>query len=820
MRLRIRIERNALPPTQAIWPVKDNKSTIAQLVQHINEVFPLEGETWGLEDYSVSVDGYECLHYHELDTVCRDEDEVVIKPLQYAEVRARTLAGRDQIAADGRHLVDGVPYGRPCLKAPVRPELRIPPRKKRQLLEHGLEDEEAAPLMLTEHGEELDDDDEDEEDEDEDFEMEESESDASSVESTSGSDSEDNDDSGFEQSDSSSSASSSDDTSDSDSDESWNGIPTSAPATPTFKTTSKVGNGITESRSVTSPTGSKRKRESDDESHEREIANETKVAKVDRSPPGEGISQTKQRNARRRDAKKLKHLKRVQVLPQDATMQSMREWEKENPDWEPGANDCDVVKAEVEGEEGLGVPSERDAAMLDVEGGAERNVHITRDGEIVVGHPPPVESEVPQPIKISNKKTRKLYKGSKPVDDNLDEQRQKLMSAIESGGVDVTKHPKKRNRIRLSPDETHEDNEPPEEISSTQQHARSKQNESIPSVDHNVDEATLLVPPSVARRSQLDLASSKRLLFGSLGVRVPRTQAEKDRVQKKLAERPKRNASSMDQVTSGSVSTAPNGTNTTAGAAIDEANAGIEENSEAWRDKINLTAVECCDEGVTLSTPPFPFYQRWDPQQRKKKAGRRVSNTYMDGNVKRSRGKQNAHYVESYDKYNINGTGDALDYDEVDGGNDEYWDDDALLNGDYDEEVEIDDGFPSLPANLEDLSALDENGARKDDFIAFTELACDESTEWQPKMVTRTAKVIDLPTNGDSDRLWVLQLAARDFKAKAFDDEGNRVYSKFEMPEDDADADVDEEGRREVSWADLGVVRLVLRPEVEINGSP
>ena len=91
MRLRLRIERNKLPPTLALWPVKEGKCTIAQLLQDINSTFPLEADTWGLEDYSVSIGGYECLHYHELGAVCRNEDEVVIKPLQYVDIRSRTL---------------------------------------------------------------------------------------------------------------------------------------------------------------------------------------------------------------------------------------------------------------------------------------------------------------------------------------------------------------------------------------------------------------------------------------------------------------------------------------------------------------------------------------------------------------------------------------------------------------------------------------------------------------------------------------------------------------------------------------------------------
>jgi hypothetical protein len=33
---------------------------------------------------------------------------------------------------------------------------------------------------------------------------------------------------------------------------------------------------------------------------------------------------------------------------------------------------------------------------------------------------------------------------------------------------------------------------------------------------------------------------------------------------------------------------------------------------EAWRQRIDLRAVECCGVGVQLATPPFPFDQRWD----------------------------------------------------------------------------------------------------------------------------------------------------------------------------------------------------------------
>lgn len=142
MRLRLRVHRNELPAVTVLWPVSDVQShhTVARLLENVNGTFPLEGSTWGLEDYCVSIGGYECLHYHKLGDVCKDEDEVVIKPLEYAEVRARTLLGRDQITSDGRHLLDGLPFGRPLLKGPVRPEVTIPPRKRQKLLETGKDD--------------------------------------------------------------------------------------------------------------------------------------------------------------------------------------------------------------------------------------------------------------------------------------------------------------------------------------------------------------------------------------------------------------------------------------------------------------------------------------------------------------------------------------------------------------------------------------------------------------------------------------------------------------------------------------------------------
>jgi hypothetical protein len=44
-----------------------------------------------------------------------------------------------------------------------------------------------------------------------------------------------------------------------------------------------------------------------------------------------------------------------------------------------------------------------------------------------------------------------------------------------------------------------------------------------------------------------------------------------------------------------------------------------EEDDDSWLQRIDLRAVECCEEGIELNTPPFPFYHRWDPEYRTKK---------------------------------------------------------------------------------------------------------------------------------------------------------------------------------------------------------
>lgn len=835
MRLRLRVLRNELPAVLTLWPVTDTqlKHTVSQLLGAVNGVFPLEGDTWGLEDYTVTVSGYECLHYHELGTVCKDEDEVVIRPLQYAEVRARTLLGRDQITEDGRHLVDGLPFGRPLLRGVVRPEVRIPPRKKRRLeleeVPHAEQDVDEAALMRFEDlDEELD---EEESEEDDDFEMEEDEEPkASSAESSSESSSDEDSSEDDSRSVTTSTSDSDSDADESMSEASWDSIGSEPPTPPGRKAASKTELDSRTNREGAHPQSSTKPKASEhsgsEQSHdatqsslkrkappgpsiEQQDEQSAKKVKVD-TKPGDGRPETQVRNARRRDCNKLKHLKKVGMLPPEADIATLHKWQESN---KARGNLPRTTGAEK-------APSKGSIAELLVDAD-EAAPAVEKDTSTeTLGRSPDAEDETPE--LTTDDRILLAQSKSNPEVARIEEQRQRLLGAIASGGIEVTtKKDRKRTASELEEDEAPEElstkkpviNAPVLEEQTAEPAAPADTRAGASTNAKPATKATDMVPSSVARRSKLDLAGSKRLLFGSLGVRVPKTQEERDALQKRLSDRAKQRAAPPGL----NPSTHSTGKHDEAVTAQD-GELAEEEDPEAWREKLQLTAVECCEEGVTLSTPPFPFYQRWDPQQRRKKA--RNGMTYMAS--KKGGGKHKAAndpHVEYYDKYNQNGEGDALNYDDpVD--DDEYWEEGALLNDEYDmegdedaaarqlheaAEQELDDGFPTLPADNSTLPLLAEADARKDDFVVYKELTCSAATNWQPSMLTRTAQL-----QGREDDGWTVKLAMRDLCAKEYDEEGKRVYRKFEM-EGMSDNEEEDESVKTVTWSELIEARLLER---------
>ncbi|RYN65821.1 hypothetical protein AA0118_g3112 [Alternaria tenuissima] len=335
MRLRLTVQRNGLPAANVVWSVPETNSTqaytVTRLLEDVNLIIPLEAEHWGLEHYVVEVGGFECLHFMPVAHALKEDDHVSIRPLMTAEVRARTLTGRDQISDGGQHLVDGVPFGRPYLRQPNRPAVRIPPRKRRRLDDVQAEDDAQAVGLLTEHGDttqvreqlamlnnhqrpgsqtspsqraaksvqfkqpEIEAFDDSEEDDD-DFAPDEAQGETSSSDA---SDSDSESESDVDAVAKSHGSSSGSDTSDSDSD------------------TSSDSDSDSDDSDASSPPDVLSSKDG------RKTSPGTQHV-----PPGQGLKATKLRNARRTKANRLRSLKASGKLPENATLADLADYEQ------------------------------------------------------------------------------------------------------------------------------------------------------------------------------------------------------------------------------------------------------------------------------------------------------------------------------------------------------------------------------------------------------------------------------------------------------------------------------------------------------------
>ncbi|USP79083.1 hypothetical protein yc1106_06357 [Curvularia clavata] len=339
MRIRLTVQRNALPATNILWNVPDTNSaqayTIARLLEDVNHIIPLEAEHWGLEHYVVEVGGFECLHFMPVVNVLKEDDHVSIRPIMTAEVRARTLTGRDQISEGGQHLVDGIPFGRPYLREPNRPPIRIPPRKRRRLgsgeVEEGAEPEDVA--LLTEHGEDV------EQREEEHLPLinghtvsknkaNQSRRVAKTVQfqemevDTSDDSEEDDEDFAPEGNEESASEESSVVSSDSDSDSDSSSASASFSALDTSDSDSESGSSDSDCRSDSDSDSS-----GSDGSAPPDVLS-SKVGSKATVPPGKGLKATKARNSRRARVNRLRRLITAGVLPEGAGLSDLKDYEE------------------------------------------------------------------------------------------------------------------------------------------------------------------------------------------------------------------------------------------------------------------------------------------------------------------------------------------------------------------------------------------------------------------------------------------------------------------------------------------------------------
>lgn len=338
---------------------------------------------------------------------------------------------------------------------------------------------------------------------------------------------------------------------------------------------------------------------------------------------------------------------------------------------------------------------------------------------------------------------------------------------------------------------------------------------------------------SSKRRSKLDIASSRRLLFGSLGLPTPKNKQDEMKIRDQLMKDIKRRRLSDSQ----------NETEADLPFAIGEP---VE--NEQWKEKIVLKAVECCYDGIELSTPPFPFVQRWDPQQQGGHEG-------LNGRNARRGKKRKRNDEQFYQQVPVHNLEDGkTNANVVALGNEDNQDDDRVSleseqqlqkqqaitsrieNDEY--ELAISDqlkretnasasasagdgttqDLPMLPQDMSTCTPLTKGTSLRGAIVAFKQLDMSQETNWEPRVSDyRTALVDHLMENG----ILRMTLARRDQPQvqKSYNQQtGERIYSKFEMPGFNDDESL-ENGIVELSFAELIEPKLIRVASVELLGT-
>lgn len=244
------------------------------------------------------------------------------------------------------------------------------------------------------------------------------------------------------------------------------------------------------------------------------------------------------------------------------------------------------------------------------------------------------------------------------------------------------------------------------------------------------------------------------------------------------------------------------------------------EDIDAWRPKISYRAVECVNEGVALSEPPFPFVQRWDSSQRRGKRKSRDDSQFYDGSnqsqKKRKCGQSSRQLADNYrddtTMFSLNQDDVTLNYDDEPVARDEGRMEVNNTGNDHPTTVEGD--LPALPADMSSLPQLSPDDLQPGLIIAYKELLLTKANNWQPQLSNFKTAVVDEVDPGGK---FQVQLAKRDREVdkdeKEYDDEGGRIYAKFEVPDDDEEEDEEADlGYRYLSFSELIDPRTVRRP--------
>lgn len=473
-------------------------------------------------------------------------------------------------------------------------------------------------------------------------------------------------------------------------------------------------------------------------------------------PPGEGRNSTKARNQRRRSGNILQRFKEKGILPAGVTLAEFGKMDIDsNTAPEVAAEALAIARAQIEEEEAMGLRT-----------------------------------------KSSKGKASKKDKAAE-----FEARRQELLASLSAGGVDVGATLSNGTAAAKTPNGT------------GSSHLADQSSPVPASTDKGLTSSA-----SAKKKSKVDMDAGRRLLFGALGLKNPKTKADEDNIRNELMKGVRKVKEPKPEV---------------------PVTAEDEEDMDTWREKITLRAVECCQEGVELSEPPFPFVQRWDPQQQyvhrkgkrggKGKRSQRNQSEYYEEEEQSSAKKQKRNHDSNgsagYDgriEYSEEGqdSGDIDQYDGEDGqANDHAMEDSQGVDSEPTDENDL----PKPPDDASSLPGIDPKDMKPGMVVAFKQLIMSEATSWQPVISEYRTAVVNIVSDKNEIEL-TLAIRDREYPERYYNQEtGERIYGKFDMPVEDEEEEEDlDDGFRALGFAELMEPKLVqAEPEnLKIDGLP
>lgn len=263
------------------------------------------------------------------------------------------------------------------------------------------------------------------------------------------------------------------------------------------------------------------------------------------------------------------------------------------------------------------------------------------------------------------------------------------------------------------------------------------------------------------KRTRLDVASSRRMVFSALGVRNPKTPAAEHALREKLAKPTRQqNPKISEELQQSDTVLAP--------LPLDR-----------WKKKLIIKAVECVQKNKKIEVPPFPFRHPWQVRKEKERFP-----------------ENHSHHNAS--NFHVQGAGEADDEDvEMDYGEDFTHMSAVSRRAPAELDCEQKDDM-SIPSDFDVLFDLQKSDLIKGAVIAYKELHLNEN--FQPEESPyRVARI--LMKDRDKIQLRLATQSRQTSHARYDEDTGQRVYSKFEMPDDDEETPDD--GLREIAFADM-----------------